>query len=402
MINREPINYRQGSGVRRIITIVVVAIFLLLIFGRWFATLYTDFLWYDTLGWAGIWSTLTFTRVWLVLGATVIAFAFFWLNLWLADRVSPRVGATTGAPDEELLERYQEWIEPRATLIRTLFALFFGLLIGLGAAAWWKDFLAWRNAVDFGITDPIFNNDVSLYVFDLPFYRDVYGWAFQLLLVTTLIVVAAHYLNGGIKIGTPGKRTSDAVKAHISILLALVALMKALGYQFDKWELLYSTRGQVFGASYTDVNAQLPALNLLIFISIVCAVILLVNVRFRGWILPAVAVGIWLVTSIGVGGIYPALVQRFSVEPNELTRETPYVQNNLDFTRLPSISRTSRCRTSQRRRCSRRTTSCEQPNDREHSPVGSRGARADVSRAPEHQDVLHVLGRRRRSICDRW
>jgi uncharacterized membrane protein (UPF0182 family) len=113
-----------------------------------------------------------------------------------------------------------------------------------------------------------------------------------------------------------------------------VALLKALGYQFDKWELLYSARGQVFGASYTDVNAQLPALNLLIFISIVCAVILLVNVRFRGWILPAVAVGIWLVTSIGVGGIYPALVQRFSVEPNELTRETPFVQNNLDFTRF--------------------------------------------------------------------
>ncbi|MGI9529980.1 MAG: UPF0182 family membrane protein [Acidimicrobiia bacterium] len=334
MINREPINYRQGSGVRRIITIVAVALFLLLIFGRWLATLYTDFLWYDGLGWSGIWSTLTFTRVWLVLGASLVAFLFFWLNLWLADRLSPRMGAVTGAPDEELLERYQEWIEPRATLVRTLFAVFFGLLIGLGAAVWWQDFLVWRNAVDFGVVDPIFSNDISLYVFDLPFYRDVYGWVFQLLLVSTLLVIAAHYLNGGIKIGTPGQRTSDAVKAHISILLALIALMKALGYQFDKWELLYSGRGQVFGASYTDVNAQLPALNLLIFISIVCAVILLVNVRFRGWILPAVAVGIWLVTSIGVGGIYPALVQRFSVEPNELTRETPYVKNNLDFTRF--------------------------------------------------------------------
>lgn len=334
MINREPINYRQGSGVRRVITFVVVGVFLLLIFGRWLAGLYTDFLWYDELGWAGIWSTLTFTRVWLVLGASLFAFAFFWFNLWLVDRLSPRSGSVTGAPDEELLDRFQEWIEPRATLVRTLFAGFFAVLIGLGAAAWWQDFLRWRNSVDFGVTDPVFGNDLSLYIFNLPFYRDVYGWVFQLTVVATLIVIAAHYLNGGIKIAVPGERTSGAVKAHISVLLAVIALLKALGYQLDKWELLYSFRGQVFGASYTDVNAQLPALNLLIFISIVSAVILLVNVRIRGWILPGVAVGIWLLTSIAVGGIYPAVVQRFSVEPNEIERETPYVQHNLDFTRL--------------------------------------------------------------------
>lgn len=333
MINREPINYRQGSGIRRILIGVVVAVFLLLIFGRWLATLFTDYLWYSELGFANIWTTVTFTRVWLVLGAALVAFAFFWLNLWLVDRLSPRSGAVTGAPDEELLERYQEWVEPRARLIRTLFAGFFGILIGLGAAAWWQDWLRWRSSVDFGVTDPIFGNDVSLYVFQLPFYRDVFGWVFQLLLVATLVVIAAHYLNGGIKIATPGQRTSDAVKVHISVLLALMALLKAIGYQFDKWELLYSSRGQVFGASYTDVNAQLPALNLLIFISIVSAIILLVNIRFRGWTLPAIALGIWLVTSIGVGGIYPALVQRFSVEPNEIQRETEYVQHNLDFTR---------------------------------------------------------------------
>jgi uncharacterized membrane protein (UPF0182 family) len=333
VINREPINYRQGSGLRRILTVLVVVVFFVLIFGRWLATLYTDYLWYDELGFSNVWSTLTFTRVWLVLGATLVAFAFLFVNLWLVDRLSPRDGAVAGAPDEELLDRYQEWIRPRATLVRTLFSLFFGLLLGLGAAAWWQDFLRWRNAVEFGLADPIYRNDVSVYVFDLPFYRDVFGWVFQLLLVTTLVVAAAHYLNGGIKIATPGQRTSDAVKAHISVLLALVALLKAVGYQFDKWELLYSGRGPTFGASYTDVNAQIPALNLLIFISIVSAIILLINVRFRGWTLPLIAVGIWLVTSIGVGGIYPAMVQRFSVEPNELTRETPYVEHNLDFTR---------------------------------------------------------------------
>jgi uncharacterized membrane protein (UPF0182 family) len=335
VINREPVNVRKTSKIRKIATVVVVGGFFLLLTARWLATLWTDYLWYSQLDSASVWSTLTFTKVWLVLGAAVVALLVIWANLWLVDRISPRsLLSLEGTPDQELLERYQIWISPRAWQVRTVFSLFFGLLLGLGAAAWWQDWLRWRNGVPFGVADPIFNNDVSLYVFGLPLYRDIYGWLFQLLLITTLVVVAAHYLNGGIKIASPGEKTSGAVKAHISVLLAVVALLKAAGYIFQKWELLYSGRGQVFGASYTDVNAQIPALNLLIFISVAAAIILLVNVWFRGWTLPAVAFGIWLVTSIGVGGIYPAVVQRFSVEPNELTRELPYVQHNLDFTRL--------------------------------------------------------------------
>ncbi|MEN8042034.1 MAG: UPF0182 family protein [Actinomycetota bacterium] len=334
MINREPIPYKRPSGFRRLVTIVVSAAFLLLMMGRWLATLWTDYLWYDSLGSSGVWVTLTFTKVWLVVAATLLAFLVIWINLFVVDRISPRSFLIADTPDEELLERYHEWIEPRVGRVRLGFSAFFALLIGLGAAAWWQDWLQWRNGVPFGVVDPIFQNDISRYIFGLPLYRDAYGWLFQLLLITTLIVVAAHYLNGGIKIGVPGQGTSDGVKAHISILVAAIALLKALGYVFDKWELLYSSRGAVFGASFTDVNAQVPALNLLIFISIISAIILLVNVWFRGWSLPAVALGIWLVTSIGVGGIYPALVQRFSVEPNELTKELPYVQHNLDFTRF--------------------------------------------------------------------
>jgi uncharacterized membrane protein (UPF0182 family) len=334
VINREPIAYRQPSGLRRIVIVALAIVFFFLLAARWIATLWTDYLWYSELEASGVWSTLTFTKLWLVIGATIVAFVVFWISLWVVDRISPRHPIPVGGPDEELLARYQEWVGPRAFTIRTAFAAVFGLLIGLGAAAWWQDWLFWRNGVTWGVADPIFGSDLSRYIFALPLYRDVFGWLFQLLIVVTLVVIAAHYLNGGIKIGSPGEVTSGGVKAHISIMLALIALLKAIGYVFDKWELLYSGRGQVFGASYTDVNAQIPALNLLIFISIVSAIILLVNVWFRGWSLPAVAFGIWLVTSIGVGGIYPAMVQRFSVEPNEIGRETEFVQHNLDFTRL--------------------------------------------------------------------
>ncbi len=333
MINREPVTFRPRRRGRRVVIALLVVALAFILGLRWMATLWTDYLWYSSMEQASVWVTLVVTRVWLVIAASAVAFVVFWVNLRIVDRLSPRIGISSGSPDEELLERFQEWVEPRSRLVHVVAAAFFGILIGLGAAAWWQDWLLFRHGGSFGLVDPIFGRDLSLYVFDLPFMRDVFGWLFQLILVLTLVVVAAHYLNGGIRVQGPGERTSPRVKAHISILLAGLALLKAAGYQLDKWELLYSTRGQVFGASFTDVNAQVPALNLLIIISLVAAVILLVNLRFRGWTLPLVAVGLWLVTSIAVGGIYPTLIQRIQVTPDEVSKEAPYVQHNIEFTR---------------------------------------------------------------------
>ena len=333
MINREPIPYTRRGRSRKILWIILGIGFIGLITLRSLATLWTDYLWYSSVGQVGVWSTLVFTRLWLVLAASLLAFAIVWINLYLVDRISPRRGVTPGSPDEDLLMRYQTWVEPRSGRLRLAASAFFGILLGLGAAGWWEDWLLFSRGGSFGLADPIFNHDIGLYVFDVPFLRDVFSWSFQLILVLTLIVVAVHYLNGGINVQGPGSRTSSAVKAHVSILLALLALLKVAGYQLDKWDLLYSARGQVFGASYTDVNAQVPALNLLMVISLVAAVILLVNLWFRGWTLPIVAVGLWLVTSIIVGGVYPALVQRLTVEPDEVNKESPYVAYNIEYTR---------------------------------------------------------------------
>jgi len=323
---------RPSRG-RRLVTLVVVAFFVVVLVARWVATLWTDYLWYDSLNQVQVWRTLVFTRVILVVVASAVGFGLFVVNLWVVDRLSPRGMIMPGTPDEELLERYQIWVEPRAARVRLITSAFFGILIGLGAAAWWQDWLSFRFGSAFGKADPIFGHDVGLYVFDVPLFRDLFGWFFQLLLVLTLVVVAVHYLNGGIAVQRPSGRTSPAVKAHISLLLASLVLLKAVGYQLDKWDLLYSTRGRVFGASFTDVHAQIPALNLLIIITFVATIILLVNLRFRGWTLPIVAVGLWLVTSIAVGGIYPALVQRFRVIPDEVNKEAPFVAHNIEFTR---------------------------------------------------------------------
>jgi len=308
----------------------MIGAFIVIFTIRSVATFWTDFLWFSDLEQSGTWRTLILTRVWLVLVATVVASILFWVNLALADRLSPRTLSLSGSPDEELLERFQDWVAPRVRWVRLLVAGFFGLMVGLGASVWWRDWLLYRHGGDFGITDPVYGNDIGTYIFKLPFYRDVFGWTFQLFLVIALVTAALHYLNGGIQVQ---RRVSPGVKVHLSVLFAVLALLKAFGYFLDRWELLYSSRGTVLGASFTDINAQRPAFQLLIIISIVAAIILLVNIRFQGWTLPAVAVGLWLVTSIGVGGIYPLIVQRFQVQPDELNKEIEFVAHNIEFTR---------------------------------------------------------------------
>jgi len=331
VINREPVPIRPRRSDRRWPTIVAVVVLAVLLFGRFLATLWTDYLWYQSVDQTGVWRTLVFTRVGLVVVASLIGFGLFWVNLWLVDRLSPRRRVPTGTPEEELLARFQDWIEPRVGKVRLGISAFFGILLGLSGSVWWQEWLLFRNGTSFGVDDPIFNNDLSLYVFQLPFYNVLFGWFFQLILVIAVVSAAIHYLNGAVEFSF-NRRVEAGVKVHLSVLFASLALLKAAGYMLNRWELLFSDRGQVFGASYTDVNAQLPALNLLILISVVAAAILLLNLRFRGWTLPIVAVSLWLGTSILVGGLYPTLVQRFSVVPDEVNKEEEYVGYNIEAT----------------------------------------------------------------------
>ncbi len=335
MIEREPtpIPIRTFSRGRRLLLGFGVAFILLLLSLRGLATFWTDYLWFDSVGFASVWRTLLFSRVLIVVIATLVAVGLLFLNLVVADKLSPPRSLVAGSPDEEIVKRFQGWVRNRRFKFRLAISGFFGLLIGLGAGTWWEDWLLYQNSEKFGVVDPVFNNDIGFYVFNVPFYRDLFGWTFQFFLITFLIIAAIHYLNGGIQIQPRAQRVAAGVKVHLSVLLAIIAILKAGSYWLDRFDLLYSTRGAVFGATHTDIAAQLPALNLLIGISVVAAILLLVNSRIRGWTLPAVAVGLWLVTSVGLGGIWPAAVQRFSVQPDEINKELPFVERNIEFTR---------------------------------------------------------------------
>ena len=333
MLNREPTEYtprprRRGLGV----IIVIAAVVLLAL--RTLAGFWTDYLWFKSIDLVSVWSTRFWTTAAIVVVASLIAFGFLIGNLILADRLSPRFRLVDPGDDEEVIERFSDWVEPRIRKVRLLLAIAFGIMLGIGTATLLDHVLAFLNATDFGIDDPQFGIDVGFYVFRLPFWRELIGWTFQLVVASAILVTALHYLNGGIRLRqgrTP--EIGAGVRAHLSVLLALLAILKAGAYRLDSYELLNSSRGLVFGAGYTDVTARIPALNLLVLISLAAAVLLLYNLRRRGWMLPAVALGSWLAVSLIVGNIIPAAVQRFQVDPNEIERELPYVGRTIEFTR---------------------------------------------------------------------
>ncbi|MGH2591625.1 MAG: UPF0182 family protein, partial [Actinomycetota bacterium] len=183
--------------------------------------------------------------------------------------------------------------------------------------------------------EPLFDRDPAFYVFSLPWLEFIQGWLFSALVGVLLITALAHYLWGGIRPNAPAfaEKVTPQVKAHLSVLLGLIMLTKAWGYYLGQFDLLASPRGVVAGASYTDVNAHLPALRILVFIAIACAILFLVNIRLRGWALPVIAVGLLVLVSISAGAAYPAFVQRFRVDPQEAQREEEFIVHNIEATR---------------------------------------------------------------------
>ncbi len=302
---------------------------------RAIATFFTNYLWFDSVNLNSVWIKILLTKGALVGATSLLAFIFIFTNLRLAVRATPVMDIFESFESQDPLSRFRAWTNERFLRYRLWGSIGLSLFLGAGASQLWEQVLLFLNQQSFGVTDPVFQADVSRYVFGLPLYRLFVSWGFQLVIFTSLIIVLFFVATGALQL-RQGRlpEVSSGAKAHLSVLLAFIAILKAFAYRLDSMELLYSPRGKVFGASYTDVIAHLPALNLLILISLFGAVLLLVNIKRRGWLLPATAISLWLAVSIIVGGLVPAAIQRFRVVPDELNKELPYVENHIDYTRL--------------------------------------------------------------------
>ncbi|MHB1504847.1 MAG: UPF0182 family membrane protein [Acidimicrobiales bacterium] len=295
------------------------------------ATLYTDYLWFGSVHLSEVWNRLLEVKLGLLVGFAAVFFVMLWVSLAFVDRLAP--SELSLGPEDELVRRYQQVVAPRALLVRTIVSLVIALIAGSSVVGQWQHWLMFRDGVPFAQTDPQFHKNVAFFVFTMPFLSFVIGWAFVSLVVITILTVIAHYLNGGIRVQNGTPRVAPQVKAHLSVLLALIALVKAGGYFLQRYSLDFSTQGYVQGAGYTDVHARLPALTLLVWISLAAAVILLVNIRRKGWALPVLAVGLWAFVALVIGTIYPALVQSLKVNPAQDALEQPYIARNIAATR---------------------------------------------------------------------
>ena len=313
-----------------VLVAVVVAIILLTSL-RSIAGFYTDYLWFKELHFTSVFRGVLVVQVLLAVLFTALFFALMYTSLTIADRIAPKF--RPAGPEDELVQRYREAVGPHAGKVRAVVSIIFALFAGVGTRSQWNNWVLLVHASKFPTTDQQFHKNIGFYVFQLPFINFVLNWLFVAILITLIITVIFHYLNGGIRLQSSTERVTPQVKAHISVLLGALALVKAVGYWFDRYGLVLSTKHVVDGATYTDVHASLPAKNLLILIAVAAAVLFIINIRQKGWTLPIIAVALWGLVWILVGGVYPAFIQAVQVDPSENVKERPYITRNITATR---------------------------------------------------------------------
>ncbi len=299
-----------------------------------FTGFYTDWLWYDSVEATSVYTVTLTTRI-IMFFAFGLTMAFLvGGTMWLAYRMRPKVATLT--PEQASLERYRMTLEPFKIPALIIIPLLIGLLTGITASAEWGTFQRWMNGAEFGITDPQFGLDVAFYTFTYPFLRFVLGFAFAAIILSILLAIAVYYLYGGLRLQPKGDRASAAAQVHLSALVAIFLVLKAAAYWLDRFGLAIKSEALVqgfTGLTYVDANAVLPALTILTFVALLVAALFVVNMFVRNWILPAIGLGLLILTSIIIGGIYPAIVQQFQVRPSELVREQPFIANNIAATR---------------------------------------------------------------------
>ncbi|MHB8793307.1 MAG: UPF0182 family membrane protein [Thermoleophilia bacterium] len=305
-----------------------IVIFVLFFLGRG-VHYYTEWLWFGEVGYTSVfWKVLT-AKLGLGLAAGAVFFICVYGNVLLARRLAPRFQV---GPGSDVIERAS--IPDRLVKILIPVLLILPTLIVAGAVgASWEEFLKFFNATEFGITDPVFNRDVSFYVFILPFLRTLQSFAWWTLIFTLFATAGIHFFDYAISWSESKVVFAPHVKAHLSVIMGFMMLTLGAGYLLKGYVLMFSPRGVVFGASYTDVHAQLPVYKFLAAVAVVAAILFLVNIYFRGWKLPILAIGIIVLTAIFAGKVYPFVVQQYQVAPNELAKEEQYIKYNIEFTR---------------------------------------------------------------------
>ncbi|MFI9628243.1 UPF0182 family protein [Streptomyces sp. NPDC052042] len=301
-----------------------------------FAGFWTDWLWYRSVSYSSVFTTTLWTKIGLFLVFGLLMAVVVGLNIWLAHRLRPPLSAMS--LEQQSLDRYRMSLAPFKKWALLAIAVLVGLIAGASASAQWRTWLMYVNGVAFGQKDPQFHLDVSFYAFDLPWYRFLLGFGFAATVLSLIAAVLTHYLYGGLRITSPGARATGAATGHLSVLLGVFVSLKAVAYWLDRYGLAvkssdFKATDNWTGLRYVDANAYLPAKTILFCIAAICALLFFATLWRRTWQLPVIGFGLMVLSAILIGGLYPAIVQKFQVQPNEQAKEAPFIRKNIEATR---------------------------------------------------------------------
>ncbi|MFH1542410.1 MAG: UPF0182 family protein, partial [bacterium] len=322
-------------------------------------SIYPNFLWFAQLGFASVFWTNLWAKTLTGLGFGLLFLVIAGLNIFVAKKLTPeRQAREVERPASQfdlrkmIQDMFGEGVDPGPINItpgsigkkQISFFWVIGLVVisffmGLSAITQWQVVLKALNAVAFGVNDPVFNQDISFYLFQLPLHRFAQGFIFSTLILSLIAVVWNYLTSGAVNWSGFGNLKVSAtftkgVKTHLALLLAVIAVVFAWGLWLGSLEILYSARGVVYGAGYTDVKAQLLGYNLQIFMILLVAGLFIINIFQKDYRLPLVGVASYFVLAVVMGGVYPAIVQNLQVNPSEISMEAPYISNGIKFTRL--------------------------------------------------------------------
>jgi len=318
----------------------VLLIFLVLVaiavaaFGL-FMSYYGDWLWFENIGFAQVFTTTLLAKFVSFVVSFLILAIWGGANIYLARKWgAPSRYLSTDAPQPPVMSIEGLLSQKYAPHVWTFVVLIASGFMAMTASNSWMTFLQYLHNSPFGIADPIFSKDVGFYVFRLPLYEFLLQWSLVALFFTLLAVGLSYHLDQAVRVEGNRLFINSKAKAHLMILAGFFVLRMAWSYRLKLYELMYSGSGVVYGASYADVHARIPVYWVLMFLSIIIAVLLFCMPVLKKWKWPAYVIGAYAVVFVGCAMIYPQLIQQYVVKPNELVKETPYIKSNIKFSRL--------------------------------------------------------------------
>ncbi|MBS1270999.1 MAG: hypothetical protein MAGBODY4_00128 [Candidatus Marinimicrobia bacterium] len=308
----------------------VVAAFVLLAVISSISNIITESWWFSAVNFSSVFWTVITWKIIVWIGAFLVYALFLWINFRVANRLTKDrnfrtfEGSNIQIPGQKIFN-----------YIAGVLIIVISFIAAGATLPWWETILKYLHASTFGTADPIFSKDVGFYFFELPMYNGVQQWLLTLFLLGLILAGVVYFLKGAIQFVKSRQNIfSGAVKTHISILLVGIAILIAARFYLDRYNLLFSSSGVVFGAGYTDVHAKLLSYWVMAILTLGVAGLFIISVLRRGVNYLIGGVGFFVIALVVVNGLYPWFQQQFIVEPNELDKERPYIENNIQYTRM--------------------------------------------------------------------